>query len=87
MTAVKCRNRNEVHHAEHYRKQGRNVEEDVPVPVRREDLSDGDEASYRLVCLCLRSKHQLEVLEVAANGCEGLLETGRDGSKESVLFC
>ena len=33
VTAVKCRNRNEVHHAKHYRKQGRNIEEEIPVPV------------------------------------------------------
>ena len=34
--AVKCRNRQKVHHPEHNRKQRKNIQEPVPVPRRQE---------------------------------------------------
>ena len=78
VAAVEGRDWKEVHYSEHYREQGKDVDEREPVPFRREDLSHRDEAAHRLVGFGARCEDQPEILDITSYCRECQFETRRD---------
>ena len=86
VASVKRGDGKKVHHSQHYRQQGKYLEEPEPVPCGREHLADRYEAAYRLVGLCLGRSDQFEVAEISSYGAERQFDTGRHGFQQGICL-
>ena len=86
MSAVKCRDGQDVHYGESDGEEGGKAPEHAPNPSFWEDFSDGDEAAHAFVSLGLRTEDELQLFPIVGNLSEGLGETFWDGLPESVFL-
>ena len=84
MTAIKCRDRQNVHEGEDDAQEGRHRPEHVPVPVRREETADSPEASDAL--RTVSRSEVTEVADIAAQHVPAMLDSGREALEEAIFL-